>query len=127
MLKGKTNKMLISYLLFLIYVLASSLGMVLIKKGGGFSKIIINKHNFGLNISWIFAIGILLYLFSFILWIFILQRFPITYISPIAYGLTFIFIAIFSYLFLQSTITKSQLISAIIIILGITIGTIGSK
>jgi drug/metabolite transporter (DMT)-like permease len=126
MLKEKTKKMS-SYLLLIIYVVASSLGMVLIKKGGSNTKIIVSKLNFDIQISWIFIIGICLYILSFLLWIFILQMFPLTYISPVAYGLVFIFIAVFSYLFLSSSITKLQLISAILIISGIVIGTIGTK
>ena len=126
MSKGKTNKMN-SYLILALYVIASSLGMVLIKKGGTTSIINFNKLNFKIQLSWVFIIGIMLYVVSFILWIFILQKFTLTYISPVAYGLTFIFIAIFSYLFLQTTISKSQIVSAALIILGIIIGTISPK
>lgn len=126
MLKEKNSKM-VSYLLLIVYIFASSLGMVLIKKGGNISRVSIGKSDFSVQISWLFLIGIIFYVLSFILWVVILQLFPLTYISPVAYGLVFIAIAIFSYVILDTKITKMQLISAFLIILGIIIGTIGSK
>lgn len=126
MLKEKAKKMY-SYLILAIYILASSLGMVLIKKGGSSSKFVINKSDLGIQISWIFILGIMLYILSFLLWIYILQQFQLTYISPVAYGLSFIFIALFSYLILKSPISKIQIVSALLIISGIALGTIGTK
>lgn len=101
--------------------------MVLIKKGGSSSKFVINKSDLGIQISWIFILGIMLYILSFLLWIYILQQFQLTYISPVAYGLSFIFIALFSYLILKSPISKIQIVSALLIISGIALGTIGTK
>lgn len=119
MLKGK-NKMM-PYFLLIIYVLFSSLGMVLTKKGGGDSVIRINSKQFDVSISWLVFIGLLMYVISFVLWIFIIQRFPLTYISPISYGLVFISIAIFSYYILGVKITKEQFFGSLLIITGIII------
>lgn len=121
MLKGK-NKM-IPYILLVIYVLFSSLGMVLIKKGGTKSLISLTSKKIEISLTWIVILGLLMYLVSFVLWIAILQLFPLTYISPIAYGLVFISIAIFSYYILGIKLTKGQLIGAIFIIAGIFIAS----
>lgn len=117
MLKG-TRKML-NYLLVLLYVLAGSLGMVLIKKGGTGSGIKFGNMKIDVSISAVFLIGIILYLCSFLLWIYILQVFSLTYISPVSYGLVFISTAIFSHIILSDTISKEQIIGAVLIIAGI--------
>lgn len=122
MFKEKTGKMYI-YFLLAVYVLASSLGMVLIKKGGGVSTINITSSNFTAKISYICLLGLVLYIVSFMIWIIIIQQFSLTYISPVAYRLTFISIAVFSYSLLGQPITKMQLLGAIIIVVGIVIGS----
>lgn len=121
MLKGK-NKM-IPYILLVIYVLFSSLGMVLIKKGGSKSLISLTSKKFEISLTWIVVLGLVMYLVSFVLWIAILQLFPLTYISPIAYGLVFISIAVFSYYILDIKLTKGQLIGAAFIIGGIFVAS----
>lgn len=121
MLKGKDK--MIPYILLIIYVLFSSLGMVLIKKGGSNSHVSITSKNFEISITWVVVLGLLMYLISFILWIVVLQLFPLTYISPIAYGLVFISIAVFSYFILGIKLTKGQLVGAAFIIMGIFFGS----
>lgn len=111
----RRNNML-SWILLLIYVLASSFGMILIKKGGTGSNIVISKENFHIQLSWILLLGLGFYVFSFLLWIFLLQMFNLTYISPMAYGITYICIIILSKLFLQESLYKEQLIGAVVII-----------
>ncbi|WP_195980089.1 EamA family transporter [Clostridium butyricum] len=110
--------MLVLILLF-VYALLGALGMALIKKGGSNSSI--NKLNKMINVSldYKFILGIIMYITSFVLWIIILQLFPIVYISPIAYGINFIFIAFFAFLFLKEKMRLMQIIGVIIIILGV--------
>ena len=71
-----------------------------------------------------YLLGIVFYLLSFILWMFILQLFNLTYISPVAYGITYIFIMIFSFIFLNERISKEQIIGVFLIIIGILIASI---
>lgn len=110
---------MIAWILLLIYILASAAGMVLIKKGGKDTSFTIGIDKVQIQISWIILCGIILYLVSFVLWMYILQLFNLTYISPVAYGITYIFIMLFSYLFLNETIQKGQLAGVAFIILGI--------
>lgn len=113
-----------AWLLLLIYVLASSIGMVFIKKGGTNTSIIFENGKFQIQISLVIIFGIVFYLFSFVLWMFILQLFTLTYISPVAYGITYIFIMGFSYIFLNEKISKQQLIGVLFIVIGIFIASI---
>lgn len=111
------------WFLLLLYVVAGALGMVLIKKGGTALKVWNENGNISLTISWIFILGVIAYMLSFLVWIYILQIFPLTYISPVSYGLVFIAIAIFSKLILKTDITKEQICGAGFIILGILLAS----
>lgn len=115
------------YLLFIIYIICSALGMVLIKNGGLSTGIDLNKVGIGFNFSWMFLVGTILYVASFILWMIILQKFPLTYISPISYGIMFIVMSILSYFILSETITAMQIVGIITIIIGVVICTIGKQ
>ncbi len=114
---------IMGWFLLLLYVIAGALGMVLIKKGGTALKIWNENGIVSLTVSWIFIFGIIAYLLSFLIWIYILQIFPLTYISPVSYGLVFIAIAIFSKLILKTDITKEQIFGAAFIILGILLAS----
>lgn len=118
----RRNKML-AWILLMIYVLASSLGMVLIKKGGSDTYIHFGKSGLNFQISCTIIIGIVFYVLSFLLWIYILQLFNLTYISPIAYGITYVFIMIFSYILLKESVNKEQIIGVVLIVMGIFIAS----
>ena len=115
------------YAIFIIYVVSGSLGMVLIKYGGKTSKFVIQTSSLSIQVSPSFVLGCLIYVFSFFLWIYILQKFQITFISPIAYGLVFIAILVFSYLFLHETVNLRQIIGTIVIIGGVLICVTGQN
>ncbi len=107
----------------LIYVLASAMGMVLMKKGGHDTQFTLSKSVFGFQITWMMIFGIIFYIVSFLLWMYILQLFNLTYISPVAYGITYIFIMIFSRIFLGEHINKTQIIGVALIICGIIVAS----
>lgn len=107
------------FLLLLVYSVFSALGMVLIKKGGKRSGVSNLDKRLTINLDYKLFIGILLYIISFILWILILQIFPIVYISPIGYGLNFIFTAIFAFIFLGEKVNSKEIIGVVTIIIGV--------
>lgn len=71
-----------NYILVILYLLLSAFGMVLIKLGGSNTKINFTNRAFGLHIDLWLVGGIMFYLLSFFLWIIILQKFKLSYISP---------------------------------------------
>lgn len=125
MQKGK-NKMFV-ILLLALYAAASALGMVLIRRGGRQCSVQMSGGKVSVSITAGFAVGICLYLLSFVLWVFLLQIFPLTYISPVAYGVVFIVSAVLSYLILGEMITKSQAVGAGFIIMGIIISSMYTR
>lgn len=111
-------------ILLLVYSIFGSLGMTLIKKGGCESTISRVDENISINLNYRLSIGIILYIVSFLLWIFILQLFPIVYISPIAYGINFIFIAFFASFVLKEKVRVMELIGVASIIIGVILVSI---
>jgi small multidrug resistance pump len=113
------------YLLVLIYILSSSVGMILIKKDSEKIGFNIDSGSISIQLSLRFIIGLLLYIISFLLWIIILREFKITYISPIVYGLVFVLISILSYFLLNDRIEIRNIIGFILIFLGVLISSFG--
>lgn len=115
------------WIIFIIYVFSSSLGMVLIKQGGEKTSMKIIENGFQLSINTYFIMGIFLFLLSFFLWVLILQHFKLTFISPVAYGLTFLMLSFFAYVMLNEQVTIYNLIGAALIICGVVISYIGTN
>lgn len=111
-------------LIFIAYVISSSLGMILIKVGGKNFYLGFLNSQFSLTVPIEFICGISLYIISFLLWIYILQKFSLTYISPVAYGISFILISTLSYFILNEAFTRNHLIGAFFIIIGVIISSI---
>lgn len=110
-------------LIVITYILASAYGMIFIKIGGTKSKFVIYKDQIGLNVNYIFLLGIALYLFSFLLWIYILQVNRITFISPLVYGVMFIVLSILSVYFFKESIAIQNYIGVAFILIGIVLLT----
>lgn len=110
---------MLTLLILLAYSVFSALGMVLIKKGGKRSGVSNLDKRLTINFDYNFFIGLLLYVTSFALWIVVLQMFPIVYISPIGYGLNFVFTALFAFVFLRERVKSTEIIGVITIIVGV--------
>jgi drug/metabolite transporter (DMT)-like permease len=109
------------FILLIIYVITSSIGVVLIRLGGIQTKLILKADLVSLSSNWLFMSGLLFYVISFPLWIVILQKFELTYISPIAYGLVFVSIAILSRFLLHEVISWRTIVGFILIFAGIVV------
>lgn len=116
-----------TYILLLVYIFCSAFGMVLIKSGGQTTGLNIDKVGLGMQFSWVFILGAILYILSFLLWMVILQKFPLTYISPVSYGILFVVTAIVSYFVLKETLSLMQILGIAMIIGGVIVSTIGKK
>jgi drug/metabolite transporter (DMT)-like permease len=112
------------FILLAIYIITSSLGMVLTKLGGMRTKLIVKADFISMSSNWLFVCGLLLYAVSFPLWVVIFQKFELTWISPIAYGLVFVSIAILSQIILHETITWRTLIGFALIFAGVLVGAL---
>jgi drug/metabolite transporter (DMT)-like permease len=109
------------FILLIIYVITSSIGVVLIRLGGIQTKLILKADLVSLSSNWLFMSGLLFYVISFLLWIVILQKFDLTYISPVAYGLVFVCIAILSKFLLHEVISWRTIVGFVLICAGIAV------
>jgi len=112
------------YFIIILYSILSALGMVFMKLGSDNAIVNKKKEGFLIFINYKMFVGMLMYFLSFIFWVLILKLFPVVYISPIVYGINFIFIVIFSYLILKEKVTGKGILGAIIIIIGVIITSI---
>lgn len=110
--------------LVIVYAIISAFGMVLLRIGSVQSNFGFVQGNISMNISIALVIGFVLYVITFFLWLIILQKFKLTYVSPVAYGIAFIMICIISYFLLGEVISTIQYFGVVLIIVGVIIMSI---
>lgn len=116
-MKGNNN--MIIYLLFIIYVILSSSGLVLFKLGTVGSGIQI----FGINITLKMIIGVICYGMSFLLWLYIVSKVNLTIAMPLSVALVNTLVVVESCIFLKEKITLQQTIGIFLIIIGVMVMT----
>lgn len=112
------------FLLLLAYSILSALGMVLMKMGGELTKFEKRTNGVIVDLDYRLFLGVVMYFLSFVFWIIILKVFPVVYISPIVYGINFLFIVFFSSILLKEKVTLQGMIGAITIIVGVILASI---
>lgn len=124
--KGKVKKM--QWLMVAIYLILTVSGLILYKYGANKEILfVITNKGLELKISLISILGLLCYLFSFIMYMIILPKFNISYIMPVTSAISYISVFVLSALVLKETIHTNGIIGSIIILLGIIIMNLGSK
>ena len=83
--KGTTSKMVL-VVLFAVYALLSTGGLVLFKLGGQDAALQLGRTGFSLTLSWKMLLGIFCYLCSFLLWLVIVSRTQLTFAMPLSVG-----------------------------------------
>lgn len=108
------------YLLFILYVICASSGLVLFKLGslqtGGLNV-------FGISITIKMIIGIICYGISFLLWLYIVSKINLTIAMPLSVALVNTLVIIESCLLLKEKLTITQAIGIFIIIVGVIVMT----
>lgn len=107
--------MYLQYFLVLMGIIASAVAQILLKISANKSEDTLNLYLNHYILGGIFFYGI-----SFLIYIYILKKFPLSSISPIMVGGTTALIVIASY-FLGESITLFKLAGILLIILGISI------
>lgn len=114
--------MVISISLMLIYVICSALGLTLIKMGLN-SKLGLSFSAacIEMKIPLLLLGGVLLYICSFLLNMFVVSKFNLSYVYPISAGLIYVAIIILSVFLLKETVSTTQIIGMAAILIGIVI------
>lgn len=114
--------------LCVIYLLFSSLGQILFKYGSNkqfYFKIVSQGIQFGINLYAI--IGLIMYLISFILFMFVISKYNLSYIIPILTGVMYILTLLFSVTILKEVITIKHIIGSLLILSGVMFIILSNK
>lgn len=109
-----------SKLILILYVLATSLGLILLKLGTktglpiGFAN---NKLHLNINIATVS--GIILYGLSFVLYMWLISKNDLGYIIPLTTALVYIIIFFASYIIFKETFTVTKILGVTFIVSGL--------
>ena len=110
------------WIMVALYLILTISGLILYKYGANKSFMFsVKAGTLNLEISLISLIGLLCYLLSFIIYIFVLPQFDLSYIMPITSAISYIGIFVLSFLVLKEKLAINGIIGAIIILFGIII------
>lgn len=107
------------YVFVLIYLCCSVGGLTLVKIGADHNAFALNPEFFNLSLSYTTVIGLFLYIASFLMWIGIVQKFDLSYIQPITTGLSYILIMAASIFILKESVSWTQWIGVVFILVGV--------
>ncbi|MBI9052117.1 MAG: hypothetical protein JEZ00_22065 [Anaerolineaceae bacterium] len=106
-------------LLVALYLLFSILGITLVKLGGNNPTFFFNIFNTQLQFSLVSIGGIFCYGISFLMFMTILPRYDLSYITPLTIGITQILLLVIAFFIFHENITASRIIGILMIIAGI--------
>ncbi len=109
-----------NFIVIVAYVALTSLGLIAIKIGTGNSQQVwqlSDKLTLPLNIPMI--LGVLLYTLSFLVYIFLISKFELSYIIPVATALVYVVVFAAAFLFFKEHFTLLKLVAIVFIIVGV--------
>ncbi|HBI33703.1 MAG TPA: hypothetical protein DEA43_00270 [Candidatus Moranbacteria bacterium] len=112
-----------TFLLFATGIILGSFGGVLLKAGSKnilFSGTITKELLLSLLLNWKIFLGLICYFIPAIIWIFLLRKYPLSFVQPIL-ALTYVITPILAILILKEGIPPARWLGIIIIIIGVFI------
>lgn len=107
------------YILTLIYILLTTLGLVFLKIGGT-NPLSISLHNgVGIKIGYVSLLGFLFYICSFLLWQRLLITYDLSYIVPITTGIIQGIVLLLGIFLFKENINTFNIFGVICIIIGV--------
>ena len=106
----------------ILYVLLSSTGLTLVKLG--------TSKDFGLSVkggaldlrlNGILLLGMLIYIFSFLLSMYVMKRMNLSVFYPVSAGLIYVLVCVLGHFVLKEEISLTQLIGMAVIFAGVLI------
>lgn len=114
-------------ILFILYVLLSSSGLVLFKLGVNNANIHFNLLGINISLSIKMIIGVVCYGLSFLLWLYLVSKLNLTIAMPLSVALVNTLVVVESCTFLKEKITLLQGIGIFVVIFGVSLITFGVK
>lgn len=104
----------------ILYVIFAVLGSTLLKYGGlEHVKTLFTIPFVNINVSFITFIGFICYGLSFLLYTVLLNKFDLSFISPLTVALVYILLMITAFVIFKEPITPSKMIGCGLILIGI--------
>lgn len=110
------------YFLSAIYILLSASGLVLFKMGSQKEMGIgISAGFLSFKISIVSLLGMLCYIMSFLMYLFLVSKFDLNKIYPITTGCIFVCVMLGSFLVLKENIGTIQIVGSALILIGVVL------
>ena len=107
------------WIVFVIYALLSVTGLLLIKVGTSDTSVVIQDGLFNMQASPKFIIGLIIYICSFIISIYVIKHMKLSIFYPVATGTILLLTCILSVYFLKESVGTFQIIGMALILCGI--------
>lgn len=113
---------MINYVLIGVYLLLSISGVVLFKLGTQKEFLFsISNGIFSFKISLLSILGLLCYVCSFLMYMFLISTFDMTYIVPVTTGINQVLTIIVAVMIFKESLTLSKMAGTVLIVLGVVI------
>ena len=109
------------WLLFFVYTLISASGLFLMKTGTKDSSLLFSEGIISFQASVKLIIGLLLYICSFFLSVFLMSRMKLSVFYPAGTGIILVITCVMGYLLLKEQMGTKQLVGIVLILSGVII------
>lgn len=109
------------YILFIIYLALTSLGLLFIKLGGQQTHISVANSLLSMQMDIKFVVGLVFYVLSFFLYTIILQKRDLSYIYPVSAGIVNVLSVLMGVIILKEKLTTPGVIGIIAIVIGVVL------
>ena len=116
----KKNMSITNIILIAVYIILSVSGLVLFKLGSSKDfALSLGNGSFSMSINLVAILGLFCYICSFLLYMFLVSKFDLSYIVPITQGIIYVLIFASSIGVFKEKITTTGIIGTVMVILGI--------
>ncbi|NLK24380.1 MAG: hypothetical protein GX309_10525 [Clostridiales bacterium] len=113
---------MVNYILIALYLAFTLAGVFLFKIGCNKEFLVsISTGIFSLHISLISILGLISYVISFLMYMFLISKFDMTYIVPVTTGINYILTFIFAVMIFKESITVNKILGSMLILIGVII------
>lgn len=120
--KGKEKIQMVNIILIAVYLCLTIAGIVLFKLGTQKEFVVsISAGVFNLKMSLLSILGLVCYLCSFLMYMFLISKFDVSYIVPVTTGIVQVATFILAILIFKEAVTTPKVIATILILVGVVI------
>lgn len=120
--KSKEKIQMMNVILIAVYICLTVTGVVLFKLGTQKEFIVsISAGVFNLKMSLLSIVGLLCYLCSFLMYMFLISQFDISYIVPVTTGIVQVATFVLAILIFKECVTVPKVVATVLILIGVVL------